>query len=300
MKKGYTHIEVVLDASGSMDLIKKDTIGGFNSFLEGQKETASVGDTFTFTTFSSGYGGAPPWKNIYKNARISDVPPLTNSTYKCNGGTALLDTLGDSIKYLGAFLHQLPEEQRPSKVVFVILTDGEENSSHSYSKHNINAMIKTQTDDYKWEFVFLGANQDAIQVGATIGIAAASSMSYGANEIGVKSTFESLTRSLNTYKAAPVGMNFAASGAAFTVGERSASMGGVLAGNTDNLLFSGGVGYASSSNTSEKYLNTSGNPFYVPPVIPTAPVNTSKIDNVKDDGHSVTVETVKINAGVGG
>lgn len=267
MKEGRTHIEFVLDASGSMDVIKKDTIGGFNTFLRGQKETAKKGDTFTFTTFSSNYGGACPWKYIYRNADIAEVPELNPHTYLCCGGTALLDTLGDTINDLGAFLRNLQEKDRPSKVVFVILTDGEENASTRFSKHAINTMIKDQTDKWKWEFVFLGANQDAIAVGHSYGISALNSMSYAANEVGVKSTFDAVTRSLNTYKNADIGASFASSGAVFTSAERSASMGGAAVPGVTTTFTANVVGCLGS----------------------TIPLETSKTVNVKDDGHDVVV-----------
>jgi hypothetical protein len=232
MKEGYTHISVVLDSSGSMATILEDTIGGFNTFLKGQKETAKEGDTFTFVKFSS---GTPPYQFHYKNADIKKVHKLTNKTFIPSGGTALLDTLGATIKDLGSHLASLPEEERPAKVIFVIITDGEENSSHLYNKTQIKNLITEHTNTWKWEFVFLGANQDAIQEAHQYGISTLNSMSYGANEIGIKSTYDSLTRSLNTYKSAAVGATYASSGAAFTNAERTASMGSEVANNTTSL-----------------------------------------------------------------
>jgi hypothetical protein len=250
MKEGYTHIAVVLDKSGSMDKIKDDTIGGFNTFLKGQQETAQPGDTFSFVQFSgssrnSGYGSyyrtdeGPIYKFLYKNADIKTVKELTGKTFVPGGGTPLLDTLGDIIKDTGTFLASLKEEERPSKVIFVIITDGEENTSARFSKAQVKELITEHTGIWKWEFVFIGANQDAIAEAGNYGILMTNSMSYATNKAGVDETYKSLTRSLNTFKAAPVGMNYAASGAAFTAEERVASFGGeALDANTAKIVMS--------------------------------------------------------------
>lgn len=219
MKEGYTHITVLLDKSGSMDLIRKDTLGGFNSFLKSQKETAKEGDTFTLVQFSTDY------VTTFKNTRIQDVHDLTEAAYIPRGGTALLDAAVRTIKEQGEFFASIKESDRPSKVIFLMITDGEENSSTSATKAQLKTLIQEHTNVWKWEFVFIGANQDAIQEASNYGIAAASAMSFGANKRGVEDTFINLTRSLNTYKSAPVGMNYAASGAAFTAEERITSMG---------------------------------------------------------------------------
>jgi hypothetical protein len=255
MKNDYTHITVLLDSSGSMLDIKKDTIGGFNGFLEGQQETSKPWDTFSFVKFSS---GVTPYNFVYKNAKIRDVPKLTEKSWVPVGGTALIESAVETIKDLGAFLSSLREEDRPSKVIFVIITDGEENSSkYTYTKQQLNNLITEHTGIWKWEFVFLAANQDAIKAAAEYGIPSFNSMSYGANELGTKSVFSSLTRSLNAYKSADVGVTFAASGAAFTTEERVASMGGV-------------------------------DPKFLGKVV-TPPLPTSKNEIVKDDGHEVVV-----------
>jgi hypothetical protein len=265
MRDGYTHIHVVLDSSGSMLTIKKDTIGGFNSFLQGQKETAKDGDTFTFVKFSSAGYNQSPYTFAYKNADIKTVHELTEKTFIPSGGTALIQTLVDSIKDLGVFLHSLPESQKPSKVIFVIITDGEENSSPAtYSKVQVNALISEHTNIWKWEFIFLGANQDAIKEAASYGISWTNSMSYGANELGIKSTFDTLTRSLNSYKADLSGASYAtataSAGTGFTVEARNAAMGGVGIGTANGAFgFSNGI----------------------------TPLQPSKTENVKDDGHEV-------------
>jgi hypothetical protein len=270
MKEGYTHITVVLDSSGSMDSCKNDTIGGFNVFLRGQKETAKIWDTFSFVKFSS---GVIPYSFAYKNAKIIDVPELTSKSWRPTGGTALLDTLLDTIKDLGQFFDSLKEEDKPSKVIFAIITDGEENSSTRATKAQIKALISEHTSVWKWEFIFLGANQDAIQEASHYGISQLNSMSYGMNAKGITSTYETLTRSVNDFKSSAIGVNFAASGG-ISVADRSNAMGGVPLDKTTLDITSG------------LFSNT----------LPT-PLSTSKTENVKDDGHSVTVESVSIAAG---
>jgi hypothetical protein len=266
MKDGYTHITVVLDSSGSMDLIKNDTLGGFNSFLNGQKETAKDWDTFSFVKFSS---GTIPYSFAYKNAKIKDVPVLTGNSWRPSGGTALLDTLGDTIKDLGAFFNSLKEEDKPSKVIFVIITDGEENSSTRFNKSQIKALITEHNSIWKWEFVFLGANQDAIAEASHYGIAMNNSMSYGANEVGVRSAYSTLTRSLNEFKASPQGMSYAASGG-ITAADRVGAMGDEDA----KALWVGGPDLTGTS------VPPSGNVGFG--------LAQSKTDNVFDDGHKVT------------
>jgi len=251
MKENYTHITLVLDKSGSMQTILKDTLGGFNAFLAGQKETAKEGDTFSLLQFSTDQNFT------YKLARIQDVAELTNKTYIPAGGTALLDAAADTIRDLGKHFASLKESDRPGKVIFVILTDGEENASHRTTKDMLNALITEHTNIWKWEFVFLGANQNAIAEAAKYGIAAGSSLTFGANKLGVAGTYESLTRSLNTFKAAPQGVGYAASGASFTLSERTASMGGNIP------IVSAGDAAAPSVNVTVN-LSTSGAPVATP------------------------------------
>lgn len=213
MKDNYTHIAVVLDSSGSMEAIKNDTIGGFNTFLEAQKNAEGEA-TFTMVEFadhnwSQGNSG---WSlgtlnlntkpvEVDKNVRIKvrhdfvdikEVSKLTEASYRPSGGTPLLDTIGEVIKRTGNNLKNLPESLRPSKVLFVIITDGEENTSSIYSFSKINEMISHQKDVYNWEFVFLGANQDAIREATKMGISAMSSVTYGTSAAAMDATYNML------------------------------------------------------------------------------------------------------------
>ncbi len=197
MKQNLTDITVVLDRSGSMEVVKADTIGGFNTFLKSQKE--AVGEAnLTLAQFDTEY------ELVHSGKPIKDVPELTDKIFVPRGMTALLDAIGRSINATGARLANTPEENRPAKVIFVILTDGEENSSHEFTKEKINEMIKHQTETYKWDFVFLGANQDAIKTGTSYGISANSSLSYKADAYGTKTVFDSMAVNMSNYRSGSV------------------------------------------------------------------------------------------------
>jgi hypothetical protein len=168
MKSGYTHIAVVLDRSGSMSLCADDTVGGFNAFVAEQKKAEGEA-TMTLTQFDTEY------EIVYDFKNIQDVPKLT---FVPRGNTALLDAIGRTIQTVGHSLELKPEAERPEKVIFVIITDGKENSSREFKKDQINQLIKTQTDVYKWEFVYLGANQDAIQEGSALGVLLTNALTF--------------------------------------------------------------------------------------------------------------------------
>lgn len=194
MKTDLTDISVVLDRSGSMQSVRTDTIGGFNAFLKTQKEAPGEA-LLSLVQFDDQY------EVVYSGKNINDVPELTEKTFVPRGMTALLDAIGRTINATGARLSELPENERPSRVIFVILTDGDENASKELTKEKVNEMIKHQTDVYQWDFVFLGANQDAIKAGATMGIMAGNSMSYAANAKGTAAAFASVGATMCAYRS---------------------------------------------------------------------------------------------------
>lgn len=196
MKQGLTEIIVVLDKSGSMDGLKKDTIGGFNSFLNTQK-TEEGEANITLILFDTTYNV------VYKSVNIKNVAELTEKTYIPCGGTSLYDALGVAMKTTRKGISELPEEDRPEKIIFVVITDGEENSScirnkeglRKYTKESIFKKINKYQKDDGYIFIYLGANQDAMRVGKSIGFTSNNTVTYSANSRGVSASMDSV----NTY-----------------------------------------------------------------------------------------------------
>lgn len=193
MKQNYTHIAIVLDRSGSMISAKQDTIGGFNAFLEAQKVVPGEATLF-LCQFDHEYNV------LQDNVPLAQAAPLNELTYVPRGNTALLDAIGRTIVSVGAFLQFMSEAERPEKMIFVIITDGMENSSREYSSKQIMDMINHQRDVYKWEFVFLGANQDAIATAAGLGIGANSSLTFANNSAGNAAAYASVARATANYR----------------------------------------------------------------------------------------------------
>jgi len=163
--KDATHIAVLLDRSGSMGDIKDDAIGGFNCFLKEQK-AAGANATLTLVQFDTESTDV-----VHESMPILEVPDLNHQTFQPRGGTPLLDALGQTIDSTGRALAAIPEANRPNKVVFVVITDGQENSSHQHTKASVKERIDHQSSRYNWQFVFLGANQDAFDEAGAVGIA---------------------------------------------------------------------------------------------------------------------------------
>lgn len=193
----YTHISVVLDRSGSMQSIADDTVGGFNAFLSDQKANDGRA-TITLVQFDNQY-------EVLKDMEdLEETEDLTRETYVPRGGTALLDAIGRTINTVDSQISALGEDEQPDKVVFVIITDGEENQSREFSRDNIFEMISRHESENDWQFVFIGANQDAIQAGGGMGVRAANSLTYGANAGGVRDAYLSVSRGLTSFRTSAV------------------------------------------------------------------------------------------------
>lgn len=193
-KENFTSINVIVDASSSMAPLTTDTIGSFNTFLKDQK--AFPGEAlFTLCTFNTDY------RLVHDFVKIASVKDLDDTTYVANGWTALLDAMGTTIDSVGRKLASMPEDERPSKVIFLIITDGEENRSHRYTREQIKSMVSHQRDVYNWEFVFMGANIDAITTGTSLGISASNSLNYAATSAGTHQLYRSVSENMSSYRA---------------------------------------------------------------------------------------------------
>ena len=197
----YTHICIVLDRSGSMDSIKDDMIGGLNKLLKDQREAPGKA-TLSLYRFDHEI------ELLSNFVDLKLIGSFNKGTLDPRGSTALLDAIGFAINETGRVLGQTQEQLRPSKVIFLIITDGEENSSKEFSYTEIAEKIKHQTETYKWEFVFLGANQNAITTGSKIGIAKANAMTYAPNTNGIESAVHSLSSNVRSYRAGGQSVGF--------------------------------------------------------------------------------------------
>ncbi len=205
-----TLIAALLDRSGSMQAIADDTRGGFDAYIA--QERGQPGTTLvTLAQFDDRY------ELVYSDRPIADVPALT---LEPRGNTALLDAIGRFVTEVGAGLAALPEDQRPGDVTVLVMTDGMENASREWSYEAVRDLISQQETQYSWDFVFLGANMDAVQVGARMGFAAAKSLTYDADADGVGGAWVAVA-GYSSRKRARAGAP--AASVAFTEAERRAS-----------------------------------------------------------------------------
>lgn len=196
MQNNKVNIAVVMDASGSMSPLKNDTIKGFNGFLEGQRSLPGEA-TLTLCVFNTHS------ELLYESESIKTVHNLTEKDYKPGGGTALLDAIGKTIDSTEKKIAAMKDEDRPSKVLFMIITDGEENSSRSYKIEMVKEMVTNhQQEAAPWQFIFVGAQGiDAISVGGSFGVVANNAVMYDASAIGTNNMYESMTRGTTNYRA---------------------------------------------------------------------------------------------------
>jgi hypothetical protein len=197
MKDNYTHIAILLDRTGSMEMIRDDTIGGFNAFLNAQKAEPGLA-TLTLVQFDS----QNPYEIVHRFKPLAEVPELTRQTFVPRANTPLLDAMGRGINDLEKDLADLAENERPARVVMVIITDGQENASHEFRKDQIEKMIKERQEKYAWQFVFLSADLAAIGDALQSGMQAASVLAYDTSQRAVGAAWTSLSRSVSDYRAA--------------------------------------------------------------------------------------------------
>ncbi len=188
LNENLTEIIFVLDKSGSMESIRRETVEGFNDFVH--RQLADSGETkISLILFDTKY------KVAYAGVPLREVVDLTVSSYMPDGGTALLDALGTAIDRTGQRLAEIDPENRPGTVIVVVLTDGQENSSQEYTLEEVRNRVKNQTKNYAWQFLFLGANQDAWLEAGKMGISNA--QEFDADAVGVKSMYVGLAVEVN-------------------------------------------------------------------------------------------------------
>lgn len=193
MKKNLTELVFILDKSGSMGGLEKDTIGGYNSMLEKQK--AVEGEcVITTVLFDNNY------ELLHDRIDIRAVKPITEEEYFVGGSTALLDAIGKTVGKIGNAQKNTAEEYRAEKVMFVIITDGEENASRRYSAETVREMIKRQKEKFGWEFIFLGANIDAVETAGRFGIDADRAVDYVPDSEGTELNFCMMTETIAEYR----------------------------------------------------------------------------------------------------
>ena len=193
MKKNLTELVFILDRSGSMSGLEKDTIGGFNSFVNKQKKVD--GECLVSTVLFNSES-----RVIYDRVSLDKIRKMTDDDYVPSGSTALIDAMGDAIHHIMNVHKYIREEDVPEHTIFVIITDGEENSSHRYSSKEVKKMVNRQKSK-GWEFVFLGANIDAVETAKRYGISRDRSARYTHDDKGVQMNFEVMADAVEEYRS---------------------------------------------------------------------------------------------------
>ena len=185
MKKNLTELVMILDRSGSMGGLESDTIGGYNSMLKKQRE--AEGEVLVSTVLFD-----DRTEVLYDRVPLEKLPQMTEKEYYVRGCTALLDAVGGAVRHIGNVHKYAREEDRPEKTIFVITTDGLENASCEYSYDRVKKMVERQKEKYGWEFLFLGANIDAIETAGRFGITADRAANYHSDRKGTALNYEVL------------------------------------------------------------------------------------------------------------
>ena len=189
MKKGLTELVMILDRSGSMAGLEADTIGGFNGMIEKQKN--EPGEAYVSVILFD-----HEVERLYDRVDIKKVEPMTEAQYYVRGCTALLDAVGSTIRHIGNVHKYAREEDVPEKTIFIITTDGLENASREYSYERVRKMIEHEKEKYNWEFLFLGANMDAISAARSFGIRSDRAVRYECDDAGTALNFAVVSQTI--------------------------------------------------------------------------------------------------------
>jgi len=195
MKKGLTEIVFILDRSGSMSGLESDTIGGYNSMIEKQKK--EEGEALISTVLFDGQTDV-----LHDRVPLDKISPITEKEYYVRGSTALLDAVGGAIHHIGNVHKYAREEDVPEKTLFIITTDGMENSSRQYSYDKVKKMIEKQKEKYHWEFIFLGANIDAVGVADRFGVDRQHAVRYECDSAGTALNFRVMNKMVSCARSA--------------------------------------------------------------------------------------------------
>ena len=199
MRKNLTEMVFILDKSGSMFGLEKDTIGGFNGMIEKQRKAA--GEALVSTVLFSSDS-----RVIHDRVDIRKIEPMTAAQYQVGGCTALIDALGGAIHHIGNVHKYARPEDVPEHTVFVIMTDGMENASHRYSSDEVKAMVSRQKKKYGWEFLFLGANIDAVETARRYGIQEDRAVTFHNDSVGTQLNYEAVSDAVSQVRCSmPLG-----------------------------------------------------------------------------------------------
>lgn len=194
MKNNITELVFILDRSGSMAGLESDTIGGFNAMIEKQKK--QEGECYVSTVLFDNVSEV-----LHDRVKLSEIKPMTDRDYTVRGCTALIDAIGGAIHHIGTIHKYARPEDVPEHTMFIITTDGMENASRRYSSEDVKAMIERQKEKYGWEFLFIGANIDAVETAAKYGIGADRAVNYNADSEGTSVVYASVARAVCNVRA---------------------------------------------------------------------------------------------------
>ena len=194
MKKGLTELVFILDRSGSMSGLESDTIGGYNAMLEKQKKEPGEA-VITTVLFDDKY------ELLHDRINLQGIEPITDKEYFVRGSTALLDAVGKTINKIGNVQKHTANDEQAEHVMFVITTDGMENASREFSCEKVRQMIERQKSKYGWEFIFLGANIDAISTAERFGISKDRATNYNADSEGTLLNYEVISETVSCMRA---------------------------------------------------------------------------------------------------
>ena len=194
MKKDLTELVFILDRSGSMSGLESDTIGGFNSMIEKQKK--QDGECIVSTVLFDDES-----RVIHDRVSLDNIKPMTEDDYFVGGCTALIDAIGSAIHHIGNVHKYARPEDVPENTIFIITTDGQENASHRYSSDKVKQMIERQKEKYGWEFLFIGANIDAVETAKRYGIDRNRAVNYNADAEGTSVLYETVSKAVCNVRA---------------------------------------------------------------------------------------------------